>query len=100
MAWQYPTHSCGHHGERYQAYGHHTDRERKLAAIERQECPACRAMRAKAASDAVGLPQLIGSDKQIAWAVDIRERALRLHPELADKIKPETSAKWWIENYR
>lgn len=99
MAWQYPTHTCGHKGERYQAYGHHDDRERQLAAIERQDCPECRKAAADKAATAAGLPLLSGSDKQVAWACEIRERALRLLPaERVAAIRTETSAKWWIEN--
>ena len=99
MAWQYPKHSCGHSGDRYQAYGHHSGREKQLEAIERHACPDCRKAEAdKKAADA-GLPKLSGSPKQISWASDIRERALRLLPaEKTEKLRPETSAKWWIEH--
>ena len=99
MAWQYPKHICGHSGERYQAYGHHSGRERQLTAIEAQLCPECRKMAAEKKAIDAGLPMLEGSPKQIAWASDIRERALRLLPtERTEKLRPETSAKWWIDN--
>jgi len=98
MAWQYPKHNCGHDGDRYQAYGPHRNRERQLAAIEAQDCPDCRKAQAEKVSIETGLPLLVGSPKQIAWAAEIRERKLRLCPELTEKLKPETSAKWWIEN--
>jgi hypothetical protein len=99
MAWQYPTHACGHQGERYQAYGKMELRERQRVAIERQECPACRKWQAEQHASAAGLPILVGSDKQIAWASDIRARALRLLPaDKADRLRAETSAKWWIEH--
>lgn len=99
MAWQYPAHSCGHSGDRYQAYGHHTDRERQLAAIEAHPCPQCRENAAKQKDEAAGLPALVSSSKQISWASDIRERALRMLPaDRADKLRPETSAKWWIDH--
>ncbi|MFQ5850909.1 MAG: hypothetical protein ACE5JU_10015, partial [Candidatus Binatia bacterium] len=95
MAWQYPKHVCGHNGERYQAYGHHSGRERQLRAVEARPCPDCR----KKLAQESGLPILHGSSRQIAWASDIRERALRLAPaELADRIRSETSARWWIDN--
>lgn len=98
MAWQTPKHVCGHTGERYQAYGHHSGRERQLAAIESHPCPACRKAMADEASTKQGLPLLSGSEKQVAWAAEIRERALRLMPaDRAEKLKPETSAKWWID---
>ena len=99
MAWQHPTHSCGHTGERYQAYGHHSGRDRLLAAIQAQPCPECRKAAAEQQALSAGLPMLVGSDKQVAWASDIRERALRLLPaERADKVRAETSARWWIDN--
>lgn len=99
MAWQYPTHSCGHSGERYQAYGKNDGRERQLRAIESHPCPECLKQAAEQSAKANGLPMLVGSPKQIAWASDIRERALRLLPaDKTEKLKPETSAKWWIDN--
>lgn len=99
MAWQNPKHICGHSGERYQAYGHHTGRERQLAAIEAHPCPNCRQIVAAQSAQVAGLPMLSGSPKQIAWASDLRERALRLLPvERTEKLRPETSAKWWIDN--
>lgn len=99
MAWQTPTHACGHQGERYQAYGKHDGRERQLAAIERLDCPACRKAAADKAATEAGLPLLMGSEKQVAWAGEIRERALRLLPaERAAACRSETSAKWWIDN--
>lgn len=99
MAWQHPKHVCGHWGERYQAYGPHAGRERQLAAIEAHQCPECRKEAADKIAQEAGLPMLTGSPKQIAWASDIRERAMRLLPtERADKLRTEKSAKWWIDN--
>lgn len=99
MAWQNPKHVCGHSGERYQAYGHHSGRERQLAAIEARPCPECHQTAAEQAAQAAGLPVLSGSPKQISWASDIRERALRLLPaERGAKFRAEISAKWWIDN--
>ena len=99
MARHAPTHSCGHSGERYQAYGHQDGRERQLAAIESRPCPDCRKAEADKIAKESGLPLLIGSPKQIVWASELRERALRLLPtDRTEKLKPETSAKWWIDN--
>lgn len=99
MAWQYPKHICGHSGERYQAYGKHAGRELQLEAIEAHPCSDCRKAAAEKSAAESGLPMLEGSPKQISWASDIRERALRLLPtERAEKLRPEKSAKWWIEN--
>ena len=99
MAWMYPKHSCGHAGERYQAYGKEDGRQRELASKERQACPDCRKSEADAKAAEAGLPQLIGSPKQVAWASEIRERTLRLLPlEKTEKFRPETSAKWCIDH--
>jgi len=98
MAWQYPQHACGHAGERYQAYGPNDNRRRQLAALESHDCPSCRRAKADAQAQESGLPTLQGSDKQVAWAAQIRERALRMRPEMAAKLSPETSAKWWIDS--
>lgn len=87
MAWERPTHSCGHRGERYQAYGPHAGRERQLAAIEAQECPACRKHKAEQAAQQSGLPALTGSDKQIAWASDIRSKMIEALNISADKAR-------------
>lgn len=99
MAWQYPRHVCGHAGERYQAYGKLDERERRLAAIESRPCPECRKAAADKAAAEAGLPALQGSAKQVAWASEIRERALRLlPPERMAAARPETSARWWIDH--
>ena len=99
MAWQYPKYTCGHGGERYQVYGKMDGRARQLAAIEAYPCPECRKIEAEQQALAAGLPLLVGSPKQIAWASEIRERKLRLaDQEMAAKLRPEASAKWWIEH--
>ena len=48
------------------------------------------------------LPELTGSEKQIAWALDIRNASLPIAKELelddlVAKLTTETSAKWFIE---
>jgi hypothetical protein len=128
MAWQTPTHSCGHEGEQYQAYGPCDGRQRRLEQIERHPCPACRSAQAQAQGVAAGLPPLTGSEKQIAWAGDIRARLLptyeqeiaaakKLLPESRDlpqaafafelidlaeqrlaKRQGQSEARWWIDN--
>lgn len=125
MAWQYPTHSCGHTGERYQAYGHHSGRERELERIESHPCPSCRAAEAQEQGKAGGLPALTGSDKQIAWAGDIRAGMVRAGEQLLTELRSapasgdgeekkaravgaaegalvemrgHTDARWWIDH--
>lgn len=129
MAWEMVNYSCGH-SERQQFYGKMTDRERKLSWMERGVCPECyrkqkeeeKSKASQVAAEqakATGLPYLVGSEKQIAWAETIRKEALAsarntLAPREmvpVDKLpaydilakarctlEQETSAKWWIDN--
>jgi len=99
MAWETPKHLCGHLGGRIHMYGPHAGREARLEAMERHPCPDCRKVAADETAKAAGLPILEGSSKQIAWASEIRERAIRLLPEdRAALLRPEKSARWWIDS--
>ena len=64
-------HACGHE-ETVVLYGPTKERERRIAAMEQADCPACRA----AASHLDGCVDLVGSDKQVAWAGQIRRSFL------------------------
>jgi hypothetical protein len=70
-------HSCGHTVE-HQLYGPGKDRDRKEQRLAKQPCESCdRERRAEAACIAnAGLPALLGSAKQIAWAEEIRANLL------------------------
>lgn len=68
----YVTHKCGH-DEMVELFGKGTDRDRKIARMESEECPECRAKHAIERDEAKGYAALEGSPKQIAWASDIRE---------------------------
>jgi len=75
------TYACGHEG-RVALFGKNSEREYKLKHFARI-CPECAAaQRAKeeeeavAAAKASGLPELEGSDKQVAWATRIRQNAI------------------------
>ena len=52
----------------------------------------------------VDLPALTGTEKQIAWAMDIRARGAKMFIDAGAKGKAwdifnsKTEAKWWIEN--
>lgn len=75
--------SCGHTGI-IQLFGKETDRQRKISWYEKHGlCPECyrkqqeeekKAAAEKTAAEAasLGLPELVGSPKQIAWADKIR----------------------------
>lgn len=46
-----------------------------------------------------GLPVLSGSAAEVAAALPIRARALRrLRLDLAERIREEASARWWIDH--
>jgi hypothetical protein len=51
---------------------------------------------------AANLPELEGSQKQIAWAVQIREKAIakfkKLGNDVPNVLNQTTDAKWFIEN--
>lgn len=99
-------HSCGHE-ETVQIYGTNThgERENKKAWLESIPCREC----AKAAKSA-SMVQLDGSDKQVAWAMDIRLKVIGSVHDLEAKenidltreienIKSNiTSAKWFIDH--
>lgn len=128
-------HICGHTHE-HVLFGKGTDRERKLTWLATVDCPECykakqqaerEAANQKAAEDnaAAGLPALVGTEKQIAWAETIRSKKIKslnqLILELKEFIanpnsseedkatcshcikivenhKAENSASWWIDN--
>ena len=109
------THSCGC-TETVEVFGTnvHGERDRKLAKLSSQPCAACRA---KAANSIEGMAALEGSDKQVAWAADIRKDMLDMidrevakmpaeqqaqAQEIGGKAKANlaslASAKWFIEH--
>lgn len=73
------THKCGH-TQTHDLFGPGSDRERKLKWLAGTVCSACYKAEREAetvrAAEAAGvqLPKLEGSDKQTAWAEDIRSR--------------------------
>lgn len=132
MAWFDITYSCGHTG-REQIYGtnSHGERDRKAEWLGSRPCEACRkrmreerfAAHAEQAAEAAesnkanGCPDLCGSVKQVAWAEEIRAKAIaevdRAAAEavledpkhdsarsrrLREIIRRNDSAAWWIDN--
>lgn len=83
-------HTCGHQVT-VQLFGKYADREKRIAYLETCECDECRKAKANAAAAAAkekrGLPDLTGSEKQIAWANTIREQAYKA----LDCLKPFAS---------
>lgn len=111
-------HSCGHTGH-VTLFGPTKDRYRRIEWLETRECDECykegiaaekaaESARAAERQTALGLPELSGSDKQVAWALVLRQRVLeRLAGMCSDDtarkqfttiIAVETSAKWWIDH--
>lgn len=115
--------SCGHSGT-VELFGKMSDRENKLKWMESGVCPECyrkeredlnAAKNAKAKE--IGMPELIGTDKQITWAETIRRKFYEntiegfkkaeasvdektmaiIRASLAYVIKNATSASEWIE---
>jgi len=47
------------------------------------------------------LPDLEGSEAQIRWAEQLREKAIKKHGEgLGDSLQTQTSARYWIDNFK
>lgn len=83
MAWYTVEHACTHEA-RHQLFGKVSEREWRLERMEGDLCPDClkekrdkeiaeeNAKSAERAKEAM-LPELAGSEKQIAWATTIRQ---------------------------
>lgn len=78
--------SCGHEGT-VRLFGRSSERERKLKWLETQLCWDCQkaeqekkykeeAEKGKEFAEEMGLPELTGTEKQISWALAIREKKL------------------------
>ena len=105
------TYRCGHK-DTVRIYGTnaHGEREKKAAWYGTIDCPDCKAAKTRQANKAAGMAELEGSDKQIAWAKDIRsecmaeytlrQQEIACHWADADQLiawlKHKTSARWWI----
>ncbi|GHE51153.1 hypothetical protein GCM10019059_07970 [Camelimonas fluminis] len=115
--------SCGH-TETVELYGPEKDRSRKLAWMADKVCDACYKA-AKAVEAAGELPALEGSEKQVAWATEIRatiiadlkaqraaigaiaqrmagnaaaEAGIAAAYAAMDAAAAKTAAAWWIDN--
>lgn len=110
------SYACGHSGE-INLIGPHRYRESRIAYLEHGECFECykqhSTQAAQEQAEALELPALVGSEKQIAWAEKLRivklneiEAAIERHENdkkyrqilmAVEHIGNETSAKQWIE---
>jgi len=95
MAWFYGTYACGHEG-RVQIYGKVRDRQWKADREFSKLCPECwekelqkrrEQENAEAAAKAaeMGLPELTGTPKQVAWANTLRQRLIDTYEEFFDR---------------
>lgn len=107
------THSCGH-VERHVVGGMFaSDGDAQARKLARMKCKPCykagKQAKADVQADAdratlaeVVLPDLIGSDRQIAWAVSIRLEQLavlqRTMPSRVPAFVAIVDAKWWIDH--
>lgn len=83
------TYKCGHTGT-VELFGKSSDRERKIAWYEGYcVCPECYAAeQAEKRSEEVkkyALPDLSGTEKQVAWAEKIRSKYISLREKQAEK---------------
>ncbi|WP_348658937.1 hypothetical protein [Heyndrickxia faecalis] len=106
MAWHEGVYACGHPG-RVQIYGPVKDRDWKAKREFAKLCPECwkkkadeENKKAVEAAKELGLPELKGTEKQVAWANSIRLEVINdkynewleyllesRKPELHDQIK-------------
>ena len=83
------THTCGHE-EVITLFGPNKEREEKIAWLESQPCVQCRL---------AGTEDLKGSEKQRAWASEIRQsKMVGLSDEDAEILMSVKSASWWIDH--
>lgn len=76
--------ACGHEGV-CNIYGKHDERQRKIEWLQTQDCPHCRNEKTLQEVAEYELPVLTGSEKQKAWASNIRANwiieALKMAPD-------------------
>ena len=86
MAWYYGTYSCGHKG-RVNIIGPVKDRQWKADREFSKMCPECykqylkkqrekEILEAKKKAEEMKLPELIGTEKQVAWAIVLRNQLI------------------------
>lgn len=104
------THTCGCK-ETVQLFGKESDRARKTEWLETIPCVDCQRKAEREAAEksaaALSLPGLVGSEKQVAWAITIRNIAIneltarnggKVSADAMAVISNITSAGWWIDH--
>lgn len=124
MAWYYGTYSCGHEG-RVNIIGPVKDRQWKADRHFEKVCPDCWKIEKQKKKDAeyeraceaakeMDLPELRGTEKQIRWAMVIRQKFIEnaekydcdnnekkqqaLDETVEYYLTTKTKASWWIDN--
>lgn len=90
MAQCHIIHTCGHE-ETVQIYGTnvHGERTRKAEWLESKPCRECE-REALRETTIGGAAELTGSDKQVAWANDLRAKAIDKARKLLAKLEADT----------
>lgn len=76
-------HKCGHESVA-QLYGKQKDREWQIEKLQEENCLECQNSKAAEKNAEAGLPELQGSEKQVAWAESIRAQLIRQLEEAKD----------------
>ena len=105
------TYACGHTAE-MDLYGSRRERERKIEWFGTFDCPACKLEADKKDAAEFGLPELEGTERQVAWALGLRncdvrtfrkmeQEATERHPgpdpRAVKWILEQTKASYWID---
>ena len=67
--------ACGHTQE-IELFGSHKEREERIKYLQENDCPECRKEKEYiyALSQSASLPKLEGTEKQVRWAMVIRQK--------------------------
>ena len=92
------THSCGC-VETVDIIGSNThgERDRKIAWLESKPCRECEHKAAVEKANAEGMAELEGSEKQIAWALDIRRDMIAKIEEMIEENAAKSAGKFTDE---
>src|SRR5690606_15836170 len=107
MAWYYIDYACGH-TDREQIYGPMKRRQWIADRKAQGLCPECRknerAARIKteqelAAKEAeeMGMPKLTGTEKQVAWAIVIRQKSVKMFEKILEDLEQDEDHRKFVE---
>lgn len=104
------TAKCGHK-EEIEVTGNQKNRDRQIWSAEHSDCIECSQKKIEARDASAGFVDLEGSEKQIAWAKQIRRGIIgkienapmgsaeneKIKADVIEKMENNRSAKWWID---